>query len=342
MVSNVHEMIERQVQNMARMVDDLLDVSRITQGKVRLRRSPVSLADTLRSAVEVHRAGLEARDQELSVSLPADNVWVVGDEVRLEQVFSNLIHNASKFTQRGGHVWLSAAISDGGREPAADTGGKEKGNVEIRVRDDGIGIDPDVLPHVFDLFQQADRSLDRAQGGLGIGLTLARYLVELHGGSIEARSDGLSDGSEFIVRLPVLDEVELSRRKPATKEIRRSPVRPLRILVVDDNVDSADSLTLLLRHTGHTVEVAYDGSRALELAESFEPEVAFLDIGLPGMNGYDLAQQLRSKRALKKTLLIALSGYGREDDVRRAREAGFDHHLTKPADFEDVQDLLAK
>jgi two-component system CheB/CheR fusion protein len=344
-LAHAREMMERQINNMSRMIEDLLDASRMSQGKIYLRRVPLDVGIVVQRSVEASRPHFEARDQDLELVLPERPIWVEGDTVRLEQVFGNLLHNASKFTRRGGHVSVTVVSlpETAGRDPAAPETEKKR-QVAIHVRDDGIGIEPSMLPRVFDLFRQADRSIDRAQGGLGIGLTLVRHIVELHGGRVEVQSDGLGFGSEFVVVLPVLDAAEfmgVTRKveSPAACEAGTAPSR--RILVVDDSVDGAESLALLLRLAGHDVRSSYDGPGALEAAASFRPEVVFLDIGLPGMNGYDTARQLRSRPGMEKSLLVALTGYGREDDRRRAWEAGFDHHLVKPIDFASLQDLLA-
>ncbi|HEX5718385.1 MAG TPA: ATP-binding protein, partial [Thermoanaerobaculia bacterium] len=254
-------------------------------------------------------------------------VRIEADVVRLGQVLSNLLNNAAKYTERAGHIWLTAA--------------REGDEVVLRVRDTGVGIAPDLLPRVFDLFMQADRSLDRSRGGLGIGLTLARRLVELHGGSVAAHSAGHGLGSELVVRLPILPpaDAEAERHRNADARPARASA-PCRILVVDDNVDSADSLALLLRLRGHEVEAVYDGHTALERAVSSQSDVIVLDIGLPGLDGYQVASELRKLPQTAKALLVALTGYGQEEDQRRAREAGFDHHLTKPVAPQVLYDLL--
>ena len=338
MAERAREMMNRQIHNMARLIDDLLDVSRITQGKIRLRKQPVDLATLLTRAVELTRQQVEARGQELSLSPPSELVEIEADPTRLEQIFGNLLSNASKFTSKGGHIWVSAELVNGGPQPSDE--------VVVRVRDDGVGMAPETLPRVFELFMQADRSLDRTGGGLGIGLTLVQRLLALHGGSIEARSAGLGEGSEFVVRLPALPPApeELKGDSEAGNSIGAgsSVAPPRRILVVDDNVDTAESLALLLRLRGHEVEVAYDGSAALEAAGSFHPEIVLLDIGLPELDGYQVASRLRERRRTAKMMLVALTGYGQEEDQHRAREAGFNHHLTKPVDLPILYELLAR
>jgi len=332
-VEQARHMMNRQIQNMSRLIEDLLDVSRITRGEVRLRRERVELAAFLRHAVEIAQPLMEARGQELSISLPREPVYLDADPTRLDQIFGNLLNNASKFTPSGGHCWVTAElVTDGPETP---------GKVVVRVRDDGSGMARETLPRVFDLFMQADRSYDRTGGGLGIGLTLVQRLVELHGGSVEAFSAGLGGGSEIVVRLPILAPVNReSERRGTTGSLSPATAAPRRVLVVDDNVDSAESLALLLRLKGYVVEVAYDGPGALKTAGSFHPEVVMLDIGLPGLDGYQVAARLRRRRRTAKALLLALTGYGREEDELRSQQAGFDHHLTKPVDPQVIYDLL--
>jgi PAS domain S-box-containing protein len=323
------DVIERQVQHLTRLVDDLLDVSRISRGKINLKKACIKLAHVVADAVEIARPHVEARKHQLTVSQPPEPVWLEVDSTRLAQVVSNLLNNAAKYTDKGGHIWLTVE--------------REGEEAVLRVRDTGVGIAPEMLPHVFEMFTQADRSLDRSQGGLGIGLTLVRHLVEMHGGQVQASSDGLGEGSEFIVRLPVLSQTRedgVAREKPDLS-FAAPPCR--RILIADDNEDFAELTGRLLeRKGGHKVKVVYDGPAALEAARAFQPEVAFLDIGLPGINGYDLAQRLREEPGLEEVLLVALTGYGQEGDRRRALEAGFDEHLTKPTRFDTLQRVLAE
>jgi signal transduction histidine kinase/DNA-binding response OmpR family regulator len=323
----VRDIIERQVQHLVRLVDDLLDLSRITRGKIRLQTEPVDIAGVVARAVETSRPLIDARKHELNVVLPREPVRVQGDPVRLAQVLGNLLNNAAKYTEEGGRIWLSAERQDG--------------DVVLRVRDTGLGIPPEMLSSIFDLFTQAERSLDRSQGGLGIGLTLVRRLVEMHAGRVEAFSAGANQGSEFVVRLPALDEAAPSARPTngATKGLVQGP--SCRVLVVDDNTDAADSLAMLLRLAGHEVEVAHDGPTALAVAEEQKPDMLLLDIGLPGMDGYEVARRLRARVDLKPALLVALTGYGQEEDLRRSREAGFDRHLIKPADLPALTELFA-
>jgi PAS domain S-box-containing protein len=323
------DVIERQVQHLTRLVDDLLDVSRISRGKINLKKEGIQLAHVVADAVEIARPHIEARKHQLTVSQLPEPVWLDADSTRLAQVVSNLLNNAAKYTEKGGHIWLTVA--------------REGAEAVLRVRDTGVGIAPEMLPHVFELFTQADRSLDRSQGGLGIGLTLVRQLVQMHGGQVLASSDGQGVGSEFVVRLPILSQMREgggARAKPAPA-YAAPPCR--RILMADDNEDFAELTGRLLeRKGGHKVKVVYDGPAALAAARTFRPEVAFLDIGLPGINGYELAQQLRNEPGLEEVLLVALTGYGQEGDRRRAREAGFDEHLTKPTRFDTLQRVLAE
>jgi PAS domain S-box-containing protein len=323
-------MMERQVQHLVRLVDDLLDVSRVMRGRIELRRERLDVATVLGLAVETAQPVIQAQGHELTVSLPPSPIAVDADPVRLTQVVSNLLTNAAKYTARGGHVWLSAE-RDG--EWAV-----------IRVRDTGIGLAPEMLARVFDLFVQVDNSVARSQGGLGIGLTLARSLVEMHGGHISARSDGLGKGTEFAVRLPLAsaraaDAVSASPTDRLPSVV--SSAAPRRILVVDDNVDAAETLAMLLRMGGHTVEVAHDGGTAIRIVSASRPEIAFLDLGMPGMDGYELARCLRADPALAGIRLVALTGWGQEEDRRRSAEAGFDLHVVKPVEPAMLEKVLA-
>ncbi len=323
------DMADRQVKQLVHLVDDLLDVSRITHGKIALRKERVALADVVARAVETARPAIEGRGQKLTVSLPAAPVHLDADPSRLAQVVGNLLGNASKYTQPGGSIWITAERLDE--------------ELVLRVRDTGVGLAPDLLPQVFDLFVQGDRSLDRARGGLGIGLTVVRRLVELHGGRVEARSAGLGHGSEFVIRLPVPQTpFATAATEPPPAASPGVPARALRILVVDDNTDSAQGLASVLTLWGHEVRVAFDGLAALELAEAQVPDVILSDIGLPGMDGYALARRLREHPGFGGAVLIALSGYGRDDDRRRALDAGFDHHLVKPPDLAALGELLGR
>jgi signal transduction histidine kinase/CheY-like chemotaxis protein len=319
------DLIERQVQAMTRLVDDLLDVSRITRGKIQLRREPVDLAAAVTRGVETARPLIDAHGHVLTVTLPPEPIRLEADPTRLAQVIGNLLTNAAKYTEQGGHIGLTVE-----RRP---------GEAAVRVRDDGVGIPAALLPQVFDLFAQGDRSPARSEGGLGIGLTLVKNLVEMHGGRVEARSEGPGQGSEFVVRLPLPDEQAPNEGEAAAGG--RRPVPPRRVLVVDDNVDAAESLATLLRVDRHEVRTAHDGPTALEEAATFRPEVVLLDIGLPKMDGYEVARRLRGQDGFQKALLVALTGYGQEEDRRRAAAAGFDAYLVKPADPAALHDLLA-
>jgi PAS domain S-box-containing protein len=320
------EIMERQVQQMVRLVDDLLDLSRITRSKIELRRERVGLAAVMQSAVETSRPLIEAAGHRLSLTLPATPVYVDADVIRLAQVFSNLLNNAAKFTQRGGQIWLTAE--------------REGSDAVVTVRDNGMGIPAPMLPRIFDMFTQVERSPERSPGGLGIGLTLVKRLVELHGGSIEARSAGHGQGSEFSVRLPVVfvpATDDALAGDPEAQAIRTKH----RILVVDDNKDAATSMDMVLRIMGNEVQVAHDGLEAVDRAATFKPNVVLLDIGMPKLNGYDAARRIRQLTNGKDMVLVALTGWGQDEDKRRATEAGFDHHLTKPVDPAALEQLLA-
>ncbi|WP_096462582.1 ATP-binding protein [Sulfurifustis variabilis] len=322
----VTDLLDRQVDQMTRVVDDLLDISRITRGMISLRRERVAVADVVERAFEISRPLLEARRHHATVSLPPHTVWLEADAVRLAQAISNLLNNAAKFTPDGGHVALVV-------ERDAET-------VAVRVRDSGQGIPPHILPHVFDLFMQADRSLDRKAGGLGIGLTLVKRLVDLHGGSVAAYSEGAGRGTEFTIRLPA---AEAPARAEAPPESRAAPAgEPAdRVLIVEDHRETAESLAVLARLWGHRVRTVHDGHAALELARDYAPDLIILDIGLPGMDGYAVAQAMREEKALRDTVIVAATGYGSEDARQRSAAAGFDMHLTKPVDSVTLKRLLA-
>jgi signal transduction histidine kinase/CheY-like chemotaxis protein/putative methionine-R-sulfoxide reductase with GAF domain len=323
----LRDMMERQVGHMVRMVDDLLDVSRITRGKVELRRERVELRAVVDSALETSRPLIESAGHELRMELPADPLFLDADPTRLAQVFANLLNNAAKYTLAGGRIRLSAE--------------REAARVIVRVEDTGVGIPADMLPKVFDMFTQVGRSIDRAQGGLGIGLTLVQRLVAMHGGTIDAESEGPGRGSTFTVRLPLAAVEEARPTSAAQGNGTSRAVASLRVLVVDDNVDGAESLSVLLQLSGHETRAAHSGSDALVAAQQLGPDVVFLDIGLPGMNGYEVAQRLRAVPDLARCVLVALTGWGTEEDRRQARAAGFDHHLTKPVDAAEVHRIVA-
>jgi len=316
--------IERQVRHLERLVDDLLDVSRITRGRIELKRVPVEMADVVTKAIEQVEPLLEQRSHRLVISVPGDRLTVDGDAVRLAQVVSNLLTNAAKYTEPGGEIRVSAA--------------REGATVALRVRDTGVGIAPELLPHVFDLFTQAPQTLARSQGGLGLGLAIVRRLVELHGGRVEAQSAGPGTGSEFLVVLPAGSDA----REPTDTVAAAVPLPAAagatntRILVVDDNEDAAEILAEALRDVGHDVRVAADGPSALVAAAEFVPEIVLLDIGLPVMDGYEVARQLRQRTEPRPPRLVAVTGYGQDKDRALALEAGFDDHIVKPVDLDDL------
>ncbi|HEX3316362.1 MAG TPA: response regulator [Gemmataceae bacterium] len=319
--SSIRAMIERQVDNLVRLVDDLLDVSRMTQKKIRIMREPVDVSVVLKHAAEACRQQLADRKIHLQTVVPREPLWVSGDAVRLEQVFVNLLSNAVKFTPTEGTVRLAAE--------------RDGDSAVLKVRDNGIGIDRDALPRVFDMFMQVDHSLARTQGGLGVGLTLVRMLVQLHGGVVEACSEGLGTGTEFVIRLPIAADAA----GPVGLSAIRANDRSLRVLVVDDNEDAAQALGMLLELSSFGVRVATDGLAALEIAERFEPHVALVDLGMPGIDGFELGRRLRSN--FNDLLLVAVTGYSQPEDKRRSREAGFDHHLVKPVDWSALQTIFA-
>jgi PAS domain S-box-containing protein len=319
------EMLERQVGQMARLVDDLLDMSRITRGKIELRKERVELAPVIHQAVEAVRPHFGSMDQELTVVLPPHAMHLDGDPARLAQIVGNLLNNASKFAERGSHVWLTVE--------------EDGGHAAISVRDTGIGIAAEDLPRIFDMFEQVDTSLERSRDGLGIGLTLVKTLVEMHGGTVEARSDGPGRGSEFIVRLPIVPGT--AKRSPSPPLAAPLPASPLRILIVDDNEDGAESMALLLQLAGHETQQAHDGVEAVEAAERFRPDAVLLDIGLPKMNGYEACRRIRTKPWGRDMVLVALTGWGQEEDRQLSREAGFDAHLVKPVNHDALLQFLA-
>jgi PAS domain S-box-containing protein len=326
-LDRAYAMMDRQVEHLIRLVDDLLDVSRITRGLVGLRKEPVSLADVVGQAVEMANPAIQGRGHDLTLTLPREPLSVEGDRVRLTQVVFNLLHNAAKYTDPGGKVWLTA--------------GREGGQAVVRVRDSGQGMASDLVPKVFDLFTQAERPPDRSQGGLGLGLTLVRRLVEMHGGTVEARSEGPGKGSEFIIRLPQM------RAEPAeAPQPPRQPLAPAaaalvdRVLVVDDNREVAESLVMLLQGLARDVRMVHSGQEALDVAKEYHPNVIVCDLGMPGMDGYEVARRARREPGLANTLLAAVSGYGQDEHRRRSKEAGFDRHLVKPIGWATLEELL--
>ncbi|AXA91535.1 hypothetical protein DPH57_10465 [Massilia sp. YMA4] len=317
--------MERQLKQMVRLVDDLLDVSRINTGKLTIRHDPVELQAVVANALEIVRPVIDAQGHTIEVALPREPVHVLGDATRLAQVLSNLLNNAAKYTDRGGHLALAAAV-------------ESDGQLHIRVSDNGIGIAPAMLGEIFDMFVQADSSLERTSAGLGVGLSLARRLVELHGGAIEAHSGGPGLGSEFVVTLPVLREAQGAGPRESAQPAQGTPYR---ILLADDNLDFVNAIGALLRTLGHTVHICHDGAQALAAAEAFAPDFAFLDIGLPHLNGYDLARALRALPGLQRTVLVAVTGWGQQKDREMAFDAGFEAHLVKPVSVEQILDILA-
>ncbi len=322
-VGTIRGVAERQARHLARLVDDLLDVSRITTAKIQLRREPVDLVAVVKRVVEAVRPTVESQRHQFVVEIGADPLPMIGDPTRLDQILTNLINNAAKYTEPGGNVVLRA---------------QRAGAVaRIEVADTGIGIPTDMLPKVFDLFTQVDHALDRSQGGLGIGLTLVRRLVELHGGTVSVQSEGAGKGSEFVVEFPLTESAGIEATIPRSL---RAVAEKRKILVVDDQVDAASILARLLRSRGHQPRVASDGASALEAIAAELPDVVLLDIGLPGMNGYEIARRIRAEAGNNSVLLVALTGYGQDADIRLAREAGFDHHLVKPTDLEAIEALF--
>jgi len=324
-VERFRSVIERQARNLSRLVDDLLDVSRITRGTITLQTMLVDLGTIVRSAVDAARPLIDASGHTLGVSLPAAPVLVQGDPTRLEQVIVNLLNNAAKYTEHGGQIALSVE--------------QDKAGVTTTIKDNGIGMPEDLLPRVFDLFVQGERALDRSQGGLGIGLTLVKSLISMHGGSVEARSEGVGKGSEIVVRLP-----HVRREGPSAKAhpAEEAPASVQRALVVEDNADAADMLSELLGLWGYDVRAAQNGEEGVTLAATFRPHVVLVDIGLPGMDGFEVARRLRATRPTSQALVIGVSGYGQETDRRKAEEAGIDHQLMKPLDPQVLQGLLTR
>ncbi|MDB5387211.1 MAG: hypothetical protein JWM11_2857, partial [Planctomycetaceae bacterium] len=326
-VHQTRDMMERQVNHLVRLVDDLLDVSRVMRGKIDLRKEPVELATIVARAVETVQPLIEFQGHQLEVSLSSESLLLDADPIRLVQVVSNLLTNAAKYTESNGHIRLTAE--------------RENGRAVLKIRDNGIGIAADMLPHVFELFVQVDYAATRSQGGLGIGLTLVKNLVQMHDGTVEARSAGLGEGCEFEIRLPLAPGQHRSPSEAAiTEEPEETPFSGHRLLVVDDNRDAAVSLATLLRLLGHRVRVVHDGPSALATATSYFPDMIFLDIGMPGMDGYEVARRIREQPGLKAVVLTALTGWGQLEDRRRTTEAGFDHHLVKPLEPKSLEILL--
>jgi len=325
-VQNVQIVAARQVEHMSRLLDDLLDVSRISRGRIELCLEDLDLAVIVRRAIESVHPLMDARQHQFRISLPGRPLMVSGDAARLEQVLTNLLNNAAKYTDPGGVITLSAA--------------REGNEATLRVRDNGIGLEPSMLSRIFELFVQAERRVDRSMGGVGIGLTLVRKLVELHGGNVEAFSEGPGRGSEFVVRLPLHPSAQgAPESKPGSRPMIRLPSH--RVLVVDDNIDAANTLAMLLRLAQQDVRAVYSGQSALEEAARFQPEVVILDIGMPGMDGYEVARCLRRLAGGESLVLIAVTGWGQQEDRDRSTAAGFDHHLLKPVDSAVLHQLLS-
>jgi CheY-like chemotaxis protein len=319
----VRDVLERQTGQMSRLVDDLMDVSRITRSAISLTREPVDMRHVVRVAADASLQWMEARGHSLLLDLPDDELAVQGDEVRLVQVVQNLLDNAAKYTPQGGRIEVRAR--------------RDARGIMVSVKDNGVGMEPDMLRAAFELFRQGRQGLDRPEGGLGIGLTLVRRLVALHGGTVEALSAGPGKGSEFVVRLPAAGAGAGAKKSIAPPA---RPRRALRVLVVDDNQDAANALRLLLEGDGHEVKLAGDGVSGLALAREYKPDYLLLDIGLPRLSGYDIAASLRADPAMKDTTIVAVTGYGQVHDRSRTAAVGFDHHLTKPVEYAALQQLL--
>jgi len=327
LVKKALEIGERQMGQRVRIVDELLDIARISSGKITLHLEQVGLRSVIEHAVESSRPQIEAGQHQLTVELPESDVMLQADPLRLAQALSNLLNNAAKYTDRGGRIRLAARTESSGQA------------LVIEVQDNGVGIASDMLPHIFDLFLQGAQSRHRIWQGLGVGLPLARYLVELHGGQVDAASAGPGRGSTFSIRVPLEHPTNTAPEMEAGENASEGAL-PLRILVVDDDKDVADSTAMLLREEGHDVQIANDGTAAIELALDYLPAVVLLDIGMPGMNGYEVARRLRTERKLGATWLVALTGWGQEQDRLNSKEAGFDHHLVKPADVPALESVL--
>lgn len=325
LVRRTSEVITRQVTHMTHLVDDLLDVSRVTRGLIKLQQQPLNIAEILTNAAEQIQTLIKRKKLHLHIDLPEYPILVLGDKTRLVQIFSNILNNAAKYTPENGHINLRVSV--------------DSGQIQVTIEDDGIGISHSLLPHIFDIFTQAERTPDRAQGGLGLGLTLVKSLVELHGGNVSAHSKGINLGSTFIVRLPFGEKITLSQRdvKP---EVDTVSEKSLRLLIVDDNIDAADTLAMVLEAMGNSVNVEYSALPALVRARTLLPQFMFIDIGLPDMDGHELVRKLRSMPELAETVFVAVSGYGQEKDKEQSLLSGFMHHLVKPVSFTELQNIL--
>ena len=327
----MREVIGRQVRHLSRLVDDLLDVARITQGKITLRQENVSLVAAIEAAIETVAPALTKKAHTLRTEMPDDSVYIVGDGVRIAQVLGNILSNAVKYTPQEGEILVDVHESDE--------------DVQITVRDNGVGMSAETIPHIFDLFVQSQNSLERSEGGLGIGLPLARTLVELHGGQIQVFSAGAGQGSEFVVRLPLTRRVQSGQPAVPDEPVAALPVEPgtgpaLRLLLVDDSVDAATLLSMVLEADGYDVRIAHESTQALEIAARFKPEVVLLDLGLPGMDGFQLAQEMRKLDSTASALLVAVTGYGQAGDRQRSHDAGFDYHLVKPVAVDEIHRVI--
>jgi signal transduction histidine kinase/ActR/RegA family two-component response regulator len=325
--AEIRDVMERQAQQMMRLIDDLLEVARITQGKLELRTATVALSDIARSAVDASRPFIDEGGHELIVALPPEPIRLVADPHRLQQVFSNLLNNAAKYTPDGGRIELAATVEEEG--------------VAVSVRDDGIGIPSEMKDRIFEMFAQIDRSMERSYSGLGIGLTLVKRLVEMHGGRIEVHSEGRNQGSEFVVRLPT-EGARAERETTDERPKAEAPAGGLRVLVVDDNRPAADILAKVIRLLGNEVRTAYDGREGVAVADEFRPEVILMDLGMPNMNGYEATREIRRFDWGGGVMIVALTGWGQDEDRRRTEEAGFDRHLVKPVEPSTLQKLLAE
>jgi PAS domain S-box-containing protein len=324
-IEQARTMMERQLGQMVHLVDDLLDLSRISRGKIELRKERVELSKVIQQAIETSRPLIEQSGHDLTTTMPPGPIYVDADITRLSQVFSNLLNNAAKYTEQGGRVELTVQRGDS--------------EAIVSVKDNGVGIPAHMLPHVFEMFTQVDRNLERSQGGLGIGLSIVERLVQMHGGSVAVDSEGPGTGSEFVVRLPVA--LSTVHRSDGDTEAT-TPLSRRRILVVDDNKDAAVSLAMMLRLTGNEARTAHDGMEALNVAEEYQPDFILLDIGMPRLNGHETAKRIRQQPWGKGMVLVALTGWGQQEDRQRTAEAGFDHHLVKPADAAEINRLLAE
>lgn len=330
-IEEARHIIDRQTGAMVRMIDDLLDVARMDQGKIQLRVEAVDLVKAVRNCIAATEHERREKDLALDVAMPDAPLWLDGDPMRLEQIVCNLLNNASKFTRRGGRVWVSVD---------RDAQSTASPHAVLRVRDNGMGIEPTLLPRIFELFVQADRHDDRARSGIGLGLTLARRLVQLHGGTIEASSAGTGHGSEFVVRVPLATPEEAGAQREHVR--LKAAGEPRRVLIVDDNRDSAESMRLMFMMAGHEVEVVNDGASAQPAALRFQPHAILLDIGLPDTDGYTVARELRQHPRMRDVVIVAITGYGRDEDVRKSQEAGIDDHMVKPIDPDRVLERLGR